>query len=600
MGALAGLLKASGDDVRGSDRAIYPPMSDQLAALEIPVFEGFDPSNLDWGPDLVVVGNVCSKDHPEAAAAAERGLDLTSLPAMLGEQFLADRHSVVIAGTHGKTTTTSLVAHLLMSAGHDPGAFIGGVPLNFGQGWRLGSGEFVVEGDEYDSAYFDKGSKFLHYRPDTAVITSVELDHVDIFSSMEAVRETFRKFVALLPEDGCLIVASDCHEATAIAEKAECPVETYRVRKPNDTSAPATWEIVNPTPLDSGRCRFEVHRSGARFLNGESLLSGDHNLANIAAAVAVAAARDIKPDQIRRGLATFAGVKRRQEVRGVASGVYVIDDYGHHPTSIELTLDGLRRRFPDRRLVAIFEPRSATSRRKTFQKEFAQALAHADSVIVGKPYNVEKIPAEERFDPTLLALDLHQAGATAAHIEKTGDIVTRVVDSSRPGDVVVVFSSGAFDGLHDKLLASLGDPVLPARPSDMASVRDLLRELDLDFEDVDDDDHTSFLVLQNESGFVGCIAIEVFGEEAVLRSLAVKPSARGVGYGWMLTDSAIAAARFRGVRRLYLITAKASDFFAAKHGFHVVEPSTVGQEVARSTTFASERSAGSVAMRLDL
>lgn len=602
MGALAGLLKAAGHEVRGSDRALYPPMSDQLAALEIPVFEGFGASNLDWAPDLVVVGNVCTKDHPEVLAAQDRGLELTSLPALLGSELLAGRHSVVIAGTHGKTTTSSLVTHLLLSAGRDPSAFIGGVPLNLGQGWRLGGGDaFVVEGDEYDSAFFDKGSKFLHYQPRTAVLTSIELDHVDIFSSMDAVRASFRAFVELIPADGLLICAADSDEVAAIAASAACPVQTYRVcGDETEDDAPATWEIHDIRHLDSGRTRFALRREGSPLGELESLLSGAHNLGNLAAAIAVAYSQDIAPAEIRRGVATFAGVKRRAEIRGLARGVYVIDDYGHHPTSIALTIQGLRKRFAGRRITAVYEPRSATSRRKTFQREFAAAFAHADSVIVGRLYAPDKIPPEERFDPARLAIDLHSNGTKAAHIENVDEIVEHVVDQARPGDVVVVFSSGAFDGLHGKLLAGLGDAIVGATPAAMAPITSLLAELDLDHEDLGAEDHDDFMILENERGFVGCIGLEVFGEEAVIRGLAVKPDERGGGYGWMLADAAIARARFRGVRRLYLMTARASDFFAAKHGFRVVELSTVSPEVVASTTFTSDRNRGSVAMRLDL
>jgi UDP-N-acetylmuramate: L-alanyl-gamma-D-glutamyl-meso-diaminopimelate ligase len=608
MGALAGLLKASGHDVRGSDRALYPPMSDQLAALEIPVFEGFAAANLDWGPELVVVGNVCSKDHVEVVAAQERGLELTSLPALLGSELLAGQHSVVIAGTHGKTTTSALVTYLLMAGARDPSAFIGGVPLNLGQGWRLGGGQvFVVEGDEYDSAFFDKGSKFLHYQPRTAVITSIELDHVDIFSSMDAVRASFHKFVELIPEDGLLICADD-PEVAAIAEAAACPVQTYRVVPKSgngggnggEPDGSATWEVCNIRHLDSGRTRFAVFHEGANTGDYESLLSGDHNLGNLAAAIAVAHSQDIAPGLIRRGVATFAGVKRRAEFRGLARGVYIIDDYGHHPTSISLTLQGLRWRFPGRRIIALYEPRSATSRRKTFQREFADAFAHADSVVVGELFSPDKIPLEERFDPARLALDLHSGGTQAAYIENVDEIVARMVETVRPGDVVAVFSSGAFGGLHGKLLAALGDAIVPAAPADMGRITALLSELDLDHEDLGPEDSECFLTLDNEKGMVGCIGLEVFGEEAVIRGLAVKPEDRGGGYGWMLADAAIARARHRGVRRLYLVTARASDFFAAKHGFRVVELSTVSPAVAESTTFTSDRNRDSVAMRLDL
>jgi UDP-N-acetylmuramate: L-alanyl-gamma-D-glutamyl-meso-diaminopimelate ligase len=599
MGALAGLLQAAGHEVRGSDRAIYPPMSDQLAGLGIPVFEGFDPANLDWGPERVIVGNVCSKDHPEVVAAQERGLELASLPQVLGSELIGDRHAIVISGTHGKTTTSSLVAHILIDAGRDPGTFIGGVPVNLGQGWRLGEGDFVVEGDEYDSAFFDKGSKFLHYRPRTAVLTSVELDHVDIFSSLEAVRDTFRQFVALIPEDGLLIASADNAEAMAIAEGAACRVETYKVTTGEPVGG-VTWEAANVRWLPSGRARFELFRDGAPFEELESVLSGPHNIANLAAAVAVASSRDVPARDIKAAVASFAGVKRRQETRGLARGVYVIDDYAHHPTSVAVTLEGLARRFEDRRIIALYDPRSATSRRKTFQREFADAFAHADAVVVGRLHDPSKIAKEDRFDPQLLALDLHQSGTMAAYIESTDEIVDHVVETVRPGDVVIVFSSGAFDGLHGKLLAALGDAVVPARPADMSAIVSLLRELDLDWEDLGAEDYPSFLVLENEHGFTGCIGLEFFGEEAVLRALAVKPEDRGGGYGWMLADTAIALARFRGVRRLYLMTATASDFFAAKHGFRVVERSTIGPAVAASSTFTSRRSRDSVAMRLDL
>jgi UDP-N-acetylmuramate: L-alanyl-gamma-D-glutamyl-meso-diaminopimelate ligase len=626
MGALAGLLKAAGDEVRGSDQAVYPPMSDQLAALQIPVFEGYSAKNLTWGPDIVVVGNVISKGHVEVDEAERLKLPLTSLPAVLGERFLAERHSIVVAGTHGKTTTSSLLTHILLSAGRDPGCFIGGVPIASGQGWRLGSGgEFVVEGDEYDSAFFDKGSKFLHYRPRSAILTSVELDHVDIFQSLEDVRKTFRKFVKLIPNDGLLVVCADSREALKISESsAKCRVETYRIAQESSSSsrggaAPAAgsqdssgegpdstqlhisdWSVHDIEYQKSGRCQFSLMFRGEPFDRYETLLNGAHNLGNVAAAVAVAHSLGISNEQIRHGVATFAGVRRRQEVRGIAQGVRVIDDYGHHPSEVAATLQGLRRRYTGSRVVAVYEPRSATSRRKTFQKEYAQAFAHADRVVVGKLYDPSRIAAEDRFVPEKLAFELHQAGTPATYCANTSDIVAHVVDVVRPGDVVVVFSSGAFDGLHEKLLNALGDAVIPARRADMPIVRELLRSLELDWRDVTDDDNGKFLLLINETGIVGCVGLEVFGEDAVLRSLAVRPAARGAGYGWMLADSVINRARFFGVRRIYLITEYASDFFAAKHGFRVVDLSTVAAPVVGSVTFRTPKGKSAIAMRLDV
>jgi UDP-N-acetylmuramate: L-alanyl-gamma-D-glutamyl-meso-diaminopimelate ligase len=604
MGALAGLLQAAGHQVRGSDHAVYPPMSEQLAALEIPVFEGFDPGNLEWGPDVVVVGNVCRKDHVEVLAAQERGLPLASLPQVIGEVFLAGHHSLVLAGTHGKTTTSSLLAQVLIDAGRDPGCFIGGVPIALGRGWRHGGGaEFVVEGDEYDSAFFDKESKFLHYRPRTAVLTSVELDHVDIFASMEEVRESFRKFVRLIPDDGLLVVNAQNPEAAAIATEAGCRIESYAVFEDEDEGAvegtPVTWTASRLEYTKSGRCRFEVRRSGEPFGNFDTLLVGSHNAGNVVAACAVAASLGIAPDDIRRSISRFSGVRRRLELRGIAQGVTVIDDYAHHPTAVAETLRGLRRRFPGRQLVAVYEPRSATSRRKTFQREFTEALAHADAIVVGPLHDPSRIPRGERFDPERLALDLHRGGTPATHLPETDAIVAHLIDTVRPGEVIVILSSGSFDGLHEKLLRAFGDPIMPARAADMGAVRDLLRELELGPDDITEASASSFYILENENGFVGSVGLEVYDEDAILRSLAVKKEARGVGYGWMLADTVIDIARQRGVKRIYLLTATASDFFAAKHGFRVVDLSTVAPEVAESTTFA-QRDERDVAMRLDL
>jgi UDP-N-acetylmuramate: L-alanyl-gamma-D-glutamyl-meso-diaminopimelate ligase len=604
MGAVAGLLKAAGHDVRGSDSAVYPPMSDQLAALHIPVFDGFAPANLDWKPDVVVVGNVCSKDHVEVVAAQERGLPLTSFPSVLGD-LLEGRHSIVVSGTHGKTTTTSILAHLLVEAGRDPSCFIGGVPVAFGQGWRAGTGtEFILEGDEYDSAFFDKGSKFLHYRPRTAVLTSVELDHVDIFASMDQVRDAFRRFVALIPPDGLLIVAGDQHEAALVAQEARCRVETYTVDRgqpelSGEIPLGPTWRASKVEYLKSGRCRFEVRRSGETFDTFETLLSGSHNVGNCLAAIAVAASLGLTVTEIRRGLASFAGVRRRQELRGIASGVYVLDDYAHHPTAVRETLRALRKRFPSRRLIAVYEPRSATSRRRTFQNEFVEAFSHADEVVVCRLYDPARIPKEERFDPEKLALELHQRGTQASYIPEPDAIVKHIAASASPGDVVVVLSSGAFEGLHERLLAALGDAVMPARVEDMPRIRALASRVRLPVDDLGDDAYQNFFCLSNESGFAACVGLEVYGEDAILRSLAVDPAWRGNGYGWMLADTAISQARYRGVRRIYLLTETASDFFAAKHGFRVVDRSTVAPTIAQTRTFIHADPVV-VAMRLDL
>ncbi|HEX5062117.1 MAG TPA: UDP-N-acetylmuramate--L-alanine ligase [Kofleriaceae bacterium] len=613
MGAVAGLLAAAGHDVRGSDAAVYPPMSEQLKALGVPVMMPYAPENLDWGPELVVVGNVHGKDHIEVRAAQERGIKLTSFPAVLGERLLDAKHSIVVSGTHGKTTTTSLIAHILQEAGRDPSLFVGGVPVSLGQGWRLGQGpEFVIEGDEYDTAFFDKGPKVAHDRPRTAVLTSVELDHVDIFPSFDAVRDTFKKLIALIPQDGLLVVCAESPDARAVAKYAACKVEGYAVLGGGESGAEfdvdtesgiasdVAWWARNLEIQKSGRVAFDVYHNGERYEHFESLLVGRHNVMNCVAAIAVAHSRGVPISAIQRGVSSFAGVRRRQELRGIAGGVTVLDDYAHHPTAVRETLKALRRRFPKRRLIAVYEPRSATSRRKTFQHEFADAFSHADEVIVGRLFDPNKIPVEDRFDPEKLALDLHRSGTKGSYTPEVGAIVKQLAESAAPGDVVCVLSSGSFDGLHDKLLDEIGDPLKPAHLGDMAAVRALLGRVGLAEEPARDEQFPSFYVLTNEQGMVGSVALDVMGDDAVLRALAVDEECRGAGYGWMLADMAVSQARWRGVRRIYLLTESASDFFAAKFGFRVVDRSTLSKQVAASETFTAPKGAGLVAMRLDL
>ncbi|MGN6109624.1 MAG: GNAT family N-acetyltransferase [Kofleriaceae bacterium] len=607
MGAVAGLLASAGHEVRGSDAAVYPPMSEQLAALGVPVMMPYAPENLDWGPDLVVVGNVHGKDHVEVRAAQDKQIALTSFPAVIGERLLDGKHPIVVTGTHGKTTTTSLVAHILGEAGRDPSLFVGGVPVSLGQGYLLGSGQdFVIEGDEYDTAFFDKGPKFAHYRPQTVILTSVELDHVDIFPSFDAVRDVFKKLAGLIPEDGLLVVCAESPDAMMVAKHASCRVETYAVihgDSQRDDDGPvegATWWAENLEVAKSGRVEFDVFHRGERFERFETLLVGRHNVANCVAAIAVAHARGVPVKDIQRGVSSFAGVRRRQELRGIAGGVTVLDDYAHHPTAVRETLKALRKRFPKRRLIAAYEPRSATSRRKTFQGEFAEAFAHADEVVVGRLFDPGKIPPEDRFDPERLALDLHRGGTKASYTPDVEAIVKQLAASAAPGDVVCVLSSGSFEGLHDRLLDEIGDPMRPAKRADMPDIRSLLAAAGLPNEPARDDQFSSFYLLRNEDGVGGTVALEVLGDDAILRALAVNPESRGIGYGWILADMAVAQARWRGVRRIYLVTEFASDFFAAKFGFRVVDRSTFSKQVTNHETFARSASAQLVAMRLDL
>lgn len=585
-------------------------MNEQLAALGVPVMMPYGAHNLDWAPDVVVVGNVHTKDHVEVVAAQQRGIRLTSFPAAISEYLLPGKTSIVVAGTHGKTTTTSLLAHVLEHGGRDPNLLVGGVPIGLGQGFRTGKGPFVIEGDEYDTAFFDKGSKFLHYKPNVAILTSIELDHVDIFGSLDAVRDTFKKFVALIPpadQGGLLVAHAGSPDVCAIAKLATCKVELYGVldggHEGDDSEASRrrdiAWLATNLEIRKSGRITFDVYHDGDRLERFETLLVGRHNVGNCLAAIAVAHAQGIPIKEISRGVASFAGVRRRLELRGIAGGVTVLDDYAHHPTAVRETLKALRQRFAKRRLIAVYEPRSMTSRRNTFQAEFADAFAQADEVIVGPMFDPSKIPVAERFSPEKLANDLHSAGTKASHVAETAAIVKQLAHSAAPGDVVCVFSSGSFDGLHDKLLDTIGDAMRPARRADMASIRALHASVGLRDESARDDQFPSFYVLRNEHGIAGCAALEVYGDDAIFRGLAVIPECRGAGYGWMLADMAVSQARWRGVRRIYLLTEWASDFFAAKFGFRVVDRSTVSKQIDATETFATA-SPGRVAMRLDL
>jgi UDP-N-acetylmuramate: L-alanyl-gamma-D-glutamyl-meso-diaminopimelate ligase len=600
MGSLAGLLKAAGHDVRGSDSDVYPPMSTQLAEQGIAVMNGYGAANLDWTPDVVVVGNVQTKDQVEVRAAQERGLTLTSFPALLEQLFLERLHSLVVAGTHGKTTTSSLAAFVLADAGRDPSFLVGGVPVNFGRSWRLGQGPvFVVEGDEYDTAFFDKGSKFLHYRPKTAIITSVELDHIDIFASLDAIKDAFGAFVKLIPADGLLVVAADSPGALEVAKHAVCRIETYVVRGAENPDAQADWIARAIATRPGGRTLFEVTHGGRPFGVFDTGLAGGYNLANALAVVAAAASLGLSSDEIGRGVRHFAGVRRRQEVRGVAQGVTVVDDFAHHPTAVRQTLRALRRRHGGGRLIAIFEPRSATSRRAVFQKDYAEAFAEADETIVGAVSHPEKAPPGDRFDPERLAADLRGKGVAARHVANVNQIVEQVAERAAAGDTVVIMSSGGFEGIHDKLLARLGDAVVPARAEDLDGVQALLARTSLFYPEAPA--HLGdMLVMRDPAGaIVGCVALELYEDAGLLRSLATAPDRRGEGLGWMLADAALGRARARGCRRVYLMTENASDFFAEKFGFRAVQPSLVDAAVAESSQFRAA-TPSSVAMVLDL
>jgi len=451
MAALAGLLKERGFRVTGSDNDCYPPMSTLLAELGIEVRSPYAPANLPQGVDLVVVGNALSRGNPELEAVLERRLPYVSMPEVLKDLFLRGRTAVVVAGTHGKTTTSSLTAWLLESAGRDPGFLIGGVPSNFARSFRSGTGEaFVVEGDEYDTAFFDKGPKFLHYLPAVAIVGNVEFDHADIYRDADEVERAFRLLANLVPRNGLLIVGIESERARRVAEGAICPLESFAVEGEADWTA----EVLESGPEGT---RFRLHRKGVEIAEASARLWGPASLRNALAASSAAHFLGCSGSEIARGLSTFSGVKRRLEVRGVAGGVTVVDDFAHHPTAIRETLLAARGRFPGAKLLSVFEPRSFTSRSRVFQKEMAEALALADEVVLAQVFSSSRLPAEEELSEEKLVSDLEAAGIEAAFVPRVDEIVARLEKRARPGDVVLVMSNGSFGGLHQKLLAALAD-----------------------------------------------------------------------------------------------------------------------------------------------
>ena len=450
MATLAALLKHGGHDVSGSDEQVYPPMSDFLAAEGITVLAGYRPEHVAGAIDLVVVGNAISRGNAELEAVLDRNLRYTSLPEAIRDHWLWEAHSVVIAGTHGKTTTTSLTGWLLTAAGADPTVLVGGIARNFGAGgasYRVGRGKaFVIEGDEYDSAYFDKTAKFLKYLPDIAVVNNIEFDHADIYANIDEVRLAFKRLVNLVPRSGLTLLGIDSPDAAALAPLARSRVQTFGLAEA------AQWRAVDIT--SGAETAFSVVQGRQDHGRFQMSMLGEHNVRNALAAIAVGADLGLGMAALRAGLASFAGVKRRLEVAGEVRGVVVYDDFAHHPTAVEETLKALRRSVGDRRIWAIFEPRSASSCRRVFQDDFARAFASADEVVLASIFR-SSLPPEERLSESQLVADLHGRGVAARHLPTVDAIVEAVAAEARDGDVIVVMSNGGFGGIHGKLLGAL-------------------------------------------------------------------------------------------------------------------------------------------------
>jgi UDP-N-acetylmuramate: L-alanyl-gamma-D-glutamyl-meso-diaminopimelate ligase len=453
MAPLAGMLRESGYRVTGSDSGVYPPASTLLEKLGIPFFGTFDAGHLQVAPELVVVGNIIARGNPELEEVLDRKIPYRSLPEMLEEVFLPGRHSIVVSGTHGKTTTTAMLAWIFASAGRQPNFLVGGVAENFGKSYGLGGGEdFILEGDEYETAFWDRGPKFFHYHPDDLIITSLEYDHADIYADFAAYELAFQRLVNLVPRRGRVVIWGDTADSgpalRRAAAKALCAVETFGFAAEN------TWVATEVQPHGDGM-KFSVERSAARF--GEFVLAatGRHNVLNALAAIAVAHGRGISAAQMAESLATFRSVKRRMDVKGEIHGVLVVDDFAHHPTAVTATIQAARGRWPGRKLWAILEPRSNSMRRKIFEETLPKALSLADRVVLGGVFRAQQLGDDNRMQPETVAERVRAGGIDARVLESSREIAEFVGGQATPGDVVLVMSNGSFDGLCDKLVKAL-------------------------------------------------------------------------------------------------------------------------------------------------
>ncbi|MGI4828771.1 MAG: UDP-N-acetylmuramate:L-alanyl-gamma-D-glutamyl-meso-diaminopimelate ligase [Janthinobacterium lividum] len=463
MASLAGMLQSCGHKITGSDTAAYPPMSDQLAAMGVEVMEPYRAENLDAMPDLVVVGNAISRGNPELERVLDQRIPMTSMAQLIHDEFLTGRERLVVCGTHGKTTTTSMLAWIYaMAAELDvrasddaisawaPSFLIGGVAENFGSSFHVqdGTRPFILEGDEYDTAFFDKGPKFLHYFPDAAILTHVEFDHADIYADLEAVKTSFKRLVNLLPRRGRLVAYDGSELVTECCAKAFCPVERYGF------ASDSFWRVQNLSQQGS-RTRWQLFRDGVFFAELELPMAGEHNALNATAAAALAAGQGVPVEAIVQALRSFKSVKRRLEVRSEIAGITVIDDFAHHPTAIRETLRALRAAYHGSRLWAVLEPRSNTLRRNVFERELVDSLAGADEVVVADVFKSEAIPVAERLAPEHVVEALHAKGVAARLCADADDVVATIAPRLRGGDVVAILSNGGFGGIYDKLPAAI-------------------------------------------------------------------------------------------------------------------------------------------------
>lgn len=453
MAPLAGMLREHGFRVTGSDSGVYPPASTLLESLGISFFNTFDAAHMEPVPDLVVVGNIIARGNPELEEVLDRKIPYRSMPEILEEVFLPGKHSIVVSGTHGKTTTTAMLAWIFHIAGKRPNLLVGGVAENFGKSYGLAGGEeFILEGDEYETAFWDRGPKFFHYHPDDLIVTSLEYDHADIYPDFETYQLAFRRLVNLVPRRGRVVIWGDTEESgpalRRAAEKAFCPVETYGFRTGSN------W-LASDLTIAGETMRFRVAHQSKVFGDFSMTATGRHNALNAMAAMIVAQGRGISAEQIAKALATFRSVKRRMDVKGEIGGVLVVDDFAHHPTAVKATIEAARERWPGLRLWAILEPRSNSMRRKVFQDELPKALALADRVILGGVFRAQQLGDENRMDPETVAATVRTLGKQAQVFPVADAIADHLVAEARPGDLLLIMSNGSFDGLCEKLMKKL-------------------------------------------------------------------------------------------------------------------------------------------------
>ncbi|WP_374080339.1 UDP-N-acetylmuramate:L-alanyl-gamma-D-glutamyl-meso-diaminopimelate ligase [Bdellovibrio bacteriovorus] len=450
MASLAGLLKDRGFKITGSDLNPYPPMSTQLESLGINIMKGYKVENLHPTPDFVIVGNVISANNEEAQELIKLGVPYTSLPKAMGEFIIGDRESVVISGTHGKTTTTSMMSWVAENAGVKPGFLIGGIPKNFSQSFKNPEGNFfVIEGDEYDTAFFDKVPKFVHYKPKHVILTSVEFDHADIYKDLQAVKDSFARLMTLIPENGTLLACAEDANVMELRQLAKCKNSfTYGFGANADFRAKVLFQ--NEKGLG-----FEVHHKGEILGPYSMQITGDYNILNATAVVAMSKCLGFSENRIQIAMESFEGVKRRQEILGEPNGILVIEDFAHHPTAVRETVKGIQKKYPGRKVFSVFEPRSATSRRKVFQKDYVEAFKGSHEVLLAKAFDQSKIDEENRFSSHELVSDLKTSGVTAEDFDSADQIVSALKSRAKRGDVILIMSNGGFDGIYGKLMSAL-------------------------------------------------------------------------------------------------------------------------------------------------